>query len=78
MERCVEQYLELYSAENTVSDEALNSISALTFMNDIDTEPSMADMEESRKVVKPQGMMPYYQKSSNKGKQVYCLCWKEG
>ena len=36
MERWVEHYLELYSTENTVSEEALNSIQEMPIMVELD------------------------------------------
>ena len=44
MERCVEHYVELYSTENTIIDEALDTIENLPVMTELDTEPTMDDI----------------------------------
>lgn len=49
MQRWVEYYSELYARENTVSDEALNSIECLPTLHELDREP---DFEEIAKAMK--------------------------
>ena len=47
MERWVEHYLELYSTENTVSEEALNSIQLMPIMVELDSEPTASEIEKA-------------------------------
>ena len=47
MERWVEHYLELYSTENTVSEEALNSIQLMPIMVELDSEPTASLIEKA-------------------------------
>ena len=47
MERWVEHYLELYSIENTVSEEALNSIHLMPIMVALDSEPTASEIEKA-------------------------------
>ena len=47
MERCVEHYLELYSTENTVSEEAPNSIQLMPIMVELDSEPTVSEIEKA-------------------------------
>ena len=47
MERWVEHYLELYSTENTVSEEVLNSIQLMPTMVEHDSEPTASQTEEA-------------------------------
>ena len=47
MERCVEHYLELYSTENTVSEEALSSIQLVPIMIELDPEPTASEIEKA-------------------------------
>lgn len=46
MERLMEHYLELYSTENTVSEEALNSIQLMPIMVELDSEPTAYEIEK--------------------------------
>ena len=46
MERWVEHYLELYSTENTVSEEALNSIQLMAIMTELDSEPTASGLRK--------------------------------
>ena len=47
MKRWVEHYLELYSTENTVSEEALNSIQLMPIMVELDSEPTASEIEKA-------------------------------
>ena len=47
MERWVEHYLEVYSNENTVSEEALNSIQLMPIMVELDSEPTASEIEKA-------------------------------
>ena len=47
MERWVEHYLELYSTENTVSEEALNSIQLIPIMVELDSELTASEIEKA-------------------------------
>ena len=40
----MEHYLELYSTENTIIDEALDTIKSLPVMAELDTEPTEDDL----------------------------------
>ena len=42
----MEHYLELYSTENTVSEEALNSIQLMSIMVELDSEPTAFETEK--------------------------------
>ena len=44
MERWVEHYLELYFTENTIPDEALDTIESLPVVTKLDTEPTEDDL----------------------------------
>ena len=47
MERWVEHYLELYSTENTITDQALDTIETLHVMTALDTEPTEDDLSKA-------------------------------
>ena len=47
MERLVEHYLELYSTENTITDEALDTIESMPVMTELDTEPTEGDLSKA-------------------------------
>ncbi|KAJ8049490.1 hypothetical protein HOLleu_02259 [Holothuria leucospilota] len=47
MDRWVEHYSELYSTENTVSEEAIYSILSLPSLDELDTEPTIAELEKT-------------------------------
>ena len=49
MERWVEHYLGLYSTENTVSEEALNSIQLMPIMEKLDSELIASEIEKANK-----------------------------
>jgi len=62
MERWVEHYLELYSTENTVSEEALSSIPFLPVLEELDTEPTVEELEKPSTLsplAKHQETMPF-------------------
>ena len=42
----MEHYLELYSTENTVSEEALNSIQLMPIIVELDSEPTASEIEK--------------------------------
>ena len=46
MERWVEHYLELYSTENTITDQALDTIETLPVMTELDSEPTEDDLPD--------------------------------
>ena len=43
----MEHYLELYSTENTVSEEALSSIQLMPIMVELDSEPTASEIEKA-------------------------------
>ena len=47
MERWVEHYLELYSTENTASEETRNSIQLMPIMEELDSEPTTSEIEKA-------------------------------
>ena len=47
MERWVEHYLELFSTENTLSEEVLNSIQLMPIMVKLDSEPTASKTEKA-------------------------------
>ena len=47
MESWVEHYLELYSTENTVLEEALNSIQLMPIMVEFDSEPTASEIDKA-------------------------------
>ena len=47
MEKFVEHYLKLYSTENTVSEEALNSIQLMPIMVELDSEPTASEIKKA-------------------------------
>ena len=89
MERWVEHYLELYSTENTITDEALDTIETLPVMTEIDTEPTKDDLSkaiDSLKNGKAPGKDAIPSEVIKHGKHallhhlhvLLLLCWKEG
>ena len=44
MERLVEHYSELYSKVNVVSDEALMAMESLSIMDELDSEPTLEEI----------------------------------
>ena len=47
MERWVEHYLELYSTENTITAEALDTTESMSVMTELDTEPTEDDLSKA-------------------------------
>ena len=47
MERWEEHYLDLYSTENTITDEALDTIKSLSVMTELDTEQTEDDLSKA-------------------------------
>ena len=47
MERWVEHYVELYSTENTITNEALDTIESLPVLTELDTEPTQDDLSKA-------------------------------
>ena len=47
IEKWAEHYLELYSPENTISLEALNSIQVMPIMLELDSEPTASEIEKA-------------------------------
>ncbi|XP_071810760.1 uncharacterized protein [Apostichopus japonicus] len=47
LERWVEHYYELYSTENTVSEEVINNIPALPTLDELDKEPTASELEKA-------------------------------
>ena len=47
MECWVEHYSELYSRVNVVSDEALMAIESLSIMDELDSEPTLEDINQA-------------------------------
>ena len=47
MERWVENYVELSSTENTITNEALYTIESLPVMTELDTEPTEDDFNKA-------------------------------
>ena len=89
MERWVEHYLELYSTENTVSEEAINSIPTLSVLKELDTEPTLAELEKAIDALacgKAPGNDAIPPEVIKQGKpallphlhELLSLCWKEG
>ena len=89
MERWVEHYLELYSTENTITDEALDTIESLPVMTELDTEPTEDDLSkaiDSLKNGKATGKYDIPPEVIKHGKPallhhlhiLLLICWKEG
>ncbi|PIK57595.1 hypothetical protein BSL78_05503 [Apostichopus japonicus] len=89
MERWVEHYSELYSTENTVSEEAINNIPALPTLDELDKEPTTSELEKAINGLasgKAPGNNAIPPEIIKKGKpallphlyKLLCLCWKEG
>ena len=45
MDHWVQQYFELYSRENVVTEEALNNIEYLPVLEELDSEPTLAEIK---------------------------------
>ncbi|XP_050707960.1 uncharacterized protein LOC126993145 [Eriocheir sinensis] len=89
MDRWVEHYSELYSRENTVTEDALNAIECLPVLEELDREPTLAKLNEALdslahgKAPGKDGISAEVLKCC-KGTiitelhEILCLCWKEG
>lgn len=89
MDRWVEHYLELYSRETSVSQEALDAIPNLPVMEELDATPTVDELEKainSLKSRKAPGNDSIPPEVIKQGKSVLlgplhkllCMCWKEG
>ena len=66
MERLVEHYSELYSRVNVVSDEALMAMESLSIMDELDSEPTLEEINQALDQLssgKVPGMIAYLLKS---------------
>ena len=64
MERWVDHYSELYSRMNVVSEEALMAMESLSTMDELDSEPTLEEINQAlNQPVRPPGMMAYLLKS---------------
>ena len=88
LKRWTEHYLELYSTENTITQEALNNIPQLSVMNNLDELPSIEEFEEAYDHLakgKSPGKDNIPPEVIIEGKPVLlqplyellCLCWEE-
>ena len=91
MERCVEpylHYLELYSRENTVTEEALDTVTSLSVMDELDNEPTVEKLSKtidslaSGKTPGNDAIPPEVIKYGKRALLLHlhvrlCLCWKE-
>ena len=89
MESWVEHYLELYSTEHTITDQALDTIETLPVMLELDTKPTEDDLSkaiDSLKTGKATGKDQHTTRSHLTRKTCTAtppacstsLCWKEG
>ena len=88
MERLVEHYLELYSTQNVVTDAALDAISQLPVLEELDDEPTVElgkaiDALATGKAPGEDGMPPEVIKAGKEAliedrHELLCLCWREG
>lgn len=84
-----EHYLELFSKENTVTQEALDSIENLPVLDELDTEPTLEDLSKainelaSGKAPGEDGIPPKIIKCGTPAlleflHDLLCLFWREG
>ena len=89
MERWVEHYLELYSTQNVVTDAALDAISQLPVMEELDEEPTVEELSKAidclstGKAPGADGIPPEVIKRGREAliedlHELLCLCWREG
>ncbi|XP_076041899.1 uncharacterized protein LOC143025776 [Oratosquilla oratoria] len=73
MERWMEPYSELYSRENTVAPSALDAIEPLAIMEELDAEPTIAELYKAiDSLAKHLAIMVFTLISSNAVKTLYC------
>ena len=89
MGRWVEHYLDIYSRENTISQEALDSIEDLPVLEELDAEPTLEELSKainalaSGKAPGEDGIPPDVIKCGKTAlleplHELLCLCWREG
>ena len=89
MERWVEHYLELYSTQNVVTDAALDAISQLPVLEELDEEPTVEELGKAidalatGKAPGEDGIPPEVIKAGKEAliedlHELLCLCWREG
>ncbi|XP_018020632.1 uncharacterized protein LOC108676996 [Hyalella azteca] len=89
LNRWVEHYLDLYSNVNNVSQEALDAIENLPFLDALDAEPSVEELNKAidilpcGKAAGEVGIPPEVIKSGKPAllgplHELLCLCWREG
>ena len=89
MSRWVEHYLDIYSRENSVTQEALDSIEDLPVLEELDSEPTLEELSKaidalaSGKAPGEDGIPPEVIKCGKPAlleplHELLCLCWREG
>ena len=89
MTRWVEHYLELYSRENLVSQEALDALEDLPVLVELDAEPTLEELSKAidalscGKAPGEDGIPPEIIKCGKPAlleplHELLCLCWREG
>ena len=89
MERWVEHYLELYSTQDVVTDAALDAISQLPILEELDDEPTVEELGKAidalatGKAPGEDGIPPEVIKAGKEAliedlHELLCLCWREG
>ena len=89
MSRWVEHYLDIYSKENSVTQEALDSIEDLPVLKELDPEPTLEELSKtidelaSEKAPGEDGIPPEVIKCGKPAlleplHELLCLCWREG
>ena len=88
MERWVQHYSELYSRENAVTEEALNNIVCLPVLEELDSEPTLAEIKAALDFLAsgkapgkdniPVEVLKCCKKITIKLYEIFCFCWREG
>ena len=89
MSRWVEHYLDIYSRENSVTQEALDSIKDLPVLEELDSEHTLEELSKaidalvSGKAFGEDGIPPEVIKCGKPAlleplHKLLCLCWREG